>query len=81
MSVKTDPELIQILELADKDKELFYSSYVQKVTRDMGSCFFFKKTHIELLEKKTTICDMKNVLPGINGKVISQKKRLMNLKA
>lgn len=43
--------------------------------------FFFKKAHIELLEKKTTICDMKNALAGINGEVISQKKRLMNLKS
>lgn len=40
MSVETDPELIQILELADKNKELFYILYVQKVTRDMGFFFF-----------------------------------------
>lgn len=40
MSIETDPELTQTLELADKDNKRYcnYIPYVQKANRDIG-CF------------------------------------------
>lgn len=39
-----------------------------------------KKTLDVLLEMKTVICEMKNILDGINDKVGMQKERWMDLK-
>lgn len=64
-----------MLELADKDIKTVTLTTLPKYKlsgRDMED---IKKTHIELLEMKTTMCEMENTVYEINGILAIAKEK------
>lgn len=75
-SIKNNPELTRIVNLADKDiKTISKTAFLifKKSSRGM------QKKKIEFLDMKTTVWEMKYLLDRINGRLTSQKKKLVNL--
>lgn len=71
--METNPELTQIPELVKKNIETvittifpMFKSWVAMEDR--------KITQIRLLKMKTTMCNMKDTLKGINGKLDTRRK-------
>lgn len=72
-SVEIDPELTQMLELADQDTETFIITIFhmfKKLNRDIGD---IKKSQVELLETKITISELKTHQPGLMAHQTLQK--------
>lgn len=77
-SIKTYPKQTQILELADIKSIItnifnLFKKLSRKMERDIS-----KKTHIQLLEIKISMCEVENSLDGINGRadIIGEKNLL-----
>lgn len=65
-SIKINLEFTQMLELADKDIK------VDSICSKSKKYVFLK---LQLLEMKTTICEMKNTLDGIDGRLDIEEEK------
>lgn len=77
-SIKTHPEMTQMLELSKKDFKTYYNCihYIQNLSRDMED---LQKIQIELIVMKAIVLEMKNTRKGISGRLDIIEERINEL--